>query len=366
MAEKETEEKYEYWLANVRPLADWKKRKMTEKGMTAQTLYYIEETYFNTIEFLKAKEIEVILKSRKEWEIDREYEKLKEKKIQMFVYGKEGYPAKLSVIAAPPYAVFVKGELPSETLLSAGIVGARTCSSYGALTAGRLAKSLAQNGVQIISGMARGVDGIAQREALQNGGKSYGVLAGGADICYPQENFELYMDLILKGGIISEQPAGIKPLPQYFPARNRIISALSDILLVVEAREKSGSLITVDMALEQGKDVYAVPGPISSDLSRGCNRLIRQGAGIVLSESDLLEELGIFYNEKMKNQPENKIKLENTEKLLYSVLDLQPRHLSQLAGMTGLIIPELVDQLIQLEMKGIVKEISKNYYIKVK
>jgi len=120
------------------------------------------------------------------------------------------------------------------------------------------------------------------------------------------------------------------------------------------------------MALEQGKDVYAVPGPVGSELSKGCNRLIRQGAGIVLSEEDLLEELGIFYKEKMKNQPENKIKLENTEKLVYSRLDLQPKHLSCLAEETGMPVPELINQLIILEMKGIAREVSKNHYIKMK
>lgn len=360
------EEKYKYWLANVRPLTDKKKRQMTKDGISAKTLYYIEETYFHSLSFLNEEEAERILDSRKRWEIDREYELMLKKGIQLYVYGDEEYPKKLTTIASPPYAIYVKGTLPCEEALAVGIVGARTCSPYGREMAVRMSGILAQNGVQIISGMARGIDGIAQREALKNEGTSYGILAGGVDVCYPKENFELYLDLIRQGGIISEQPVGTQPLSQYFPARNRIISAFSDVLLVIEAREKSGSLITVDMALEQGKEVYAVPGAITSQLSSGCNRLIRQGAGIVLSEEDLLEELGIFYEQKMKNQPKNKIKLEKTEKLLYSCLALHPKHLSQLAKETGMPVPQLMNQLISLEMRGIVREISKNHYIKIK
>lgn len=366
MKTENAEEKYQHWLAGVMPFPAWKKRKLTEAGISAKTLYYIEETYFRTLSFLNNKEIERLLESRKTWDIDHEYELMKRKEIRLYTFGSKGYPVKLGPIASPPYAIYVKGELPCEEVLSVGIVGARTCSPYGAEMAARLSKQLAENKVQIISGMARGIDGIAQKTALKSGGSSYGILAGGVDICYPKENFELYLDLISSGGVISEQIPGTKPLSQYFPARNRIISALSDVLIVIEAREKSGSLITVDMALEQGKDVYAVPGPIGSELSRGCNRLIRQGAGIVLSEGDLLEELGIFYKEKMKNQPENKIKLENTEKLVYSRLDLQPKHLSHLAEETGMPVPELINKLIIMEMQGIVREVSKNYYIKIK
>ncbi len=366
MGTENEEEKYQYWLASVLPLPAWKKRKLTEEGMSARALYYIEETYFRSLSFLNEKEIKRLLESRKTWRIDQEYELMRQKKIRIYTYGNAGYPAKFLPIASPPYAVYVKGELPCEERLSVGIVGARACSPYGTEMAVRLSKALADHQVQIISGMARGIDGIAQRTALNNGGTSYGILASGADICYPKENFDLYLDLIGQGGVLSEQTPGTKPLSQYFPARNRLISAMSDVLVVIEAREKSGSLITVDMALEQGKDVYAVPGPVGSELSKGCNRLIRQGAGIVLSEEDLLEELGIFYKEKMKNQPENKIKLENTEKLVYSRLDLQPKHLSCLAEETGMPVPELINQLIILEMKGIAREVSKNHYIKMK
>ena len=141
----------------------------------------------------------------------------------------------------------------------------------------------------MVSGMARGIDGIAQKAALEAGGASFAVLGCGVDICYPEENRELYDRLLQEGGILSEYPPGMPPEPKLFPPRNRIISGLSDLVLVIEARKKSGTLITVDMALEQGREVYALPGRVSDKLSDGCNRLIRQGAGVATCPEDILE-----------------------------------------------------------------------------
>mgnify|MGYP000075586463 FL=1 len=228
------------------------------------------------------------------------------------------------------------------------------------------AKKLASAGAQIISGMAKGIDGAGQIGALEEGGDSYGVLGCGVDVCYPREHIELYTELERKGGILSEQPIGTKPLPQFFPARNRIISGLSDIVLVMEAKERSGSLITADMALEQGKDIYALPGPINSQLSRGCNRLIKQGAGILLSPEDLLEELSFVCEEKVKKLTENKIALESPENLVYSCLDLYPKNLNELADLTGLTIPALMDVLVSLELQGYIREFSKNHYVRLR
>lgn len=172
---------------------------------------------------------------------------------------------------------------------AAAIIGARLASGYGREQARRFARRLASRGITIISGMARGIDGIAQKAALDAGGRSYAVLGCGVDICYPEENRELYDRLLQEGGIISEYPPGTYPEARLFPQRNRIISGLSDLVLVIEARKKSGTLITVDMALEQGREVYALPGRVSDSLSDGCNRLIRQGAGAATCPEDILE-----------------------------------------------------------------------------
>ena len=173
----------------------------------------------------------------------------------------------------------------------------------------------------------------------------------------------LYEDLKKYGGILSEQQPGSPPLAQYFPARNRLISGLADVVIIIEARERSGSLITADMALEQGKDVYALPGSVDSQLSRGCNRLIKQGAGIILSPEELLEELNICGN-FVKNLTETKIILETEQNIVYSCLDLNPKSIGQILAETKLSIPELMRQLVSLEMNGKIKEISKGYYVR--
>lgn len=186
--------------------------------------------------------------------------------------------------------IFYKGRLPEDTIPSVAVIGARECSEYGRYVAEELGRYLGTHRIQVISGMARGIDGISQQAALSAGGTSYGVLGCGVDICYPSQNRRLYEELGREGGLLSTYAPGIRAMPAYFPPRNRIVSGLSDALIVIEARQKSGTLITVDMALEQGRDVYVVPGRITDRLSDGCNRLLNQGAGVMLSPEQFLEE----------------------------------------------------------------------------
>ena len=181
----------------------------------------------------------------------------------------------------------------SEPVLRPDMAGSRPAASagtgYGREQARRFGRRIGARGISVISGMARGIDGIAQKAALDAGGRSYAVLGCGVDICYPEENRELYERLQQQGGVLSEYPPGMQPIAKLFPPRNRIISGLSDLVLVIEARKRSGTLITVDMALEQGREVYALPGRVSDSLSDGCNRLIRQGAGPATCPQDILE-----------------------------------------------------------------------------
>lgn len=204
---------------------------------------------------------------------------------------KDDYPKRLLNLIDPPSMIYYKGNLPDENKFSVSIVGARECSDYGKRVALEFSGELAYNGVQIISGMARGVDGYAHRAAIRVGGSTYGILGTGVDIEYPTENHDIYRDIISNGGILSEFEPMEKPIGFHFPMRNRIISGLSDALLVVEARNKSGTLITVTQALEQGIEIYAVPGRISDGLSNGCNRLIQEGCNVALTPSDIIEGL---------------------------------------------------------------------------
>ena len=357
--------KYEYWFANIKGIGDKRKYEIRRGISSAKELYNIEEKGLHKLK-LQEKELNCILESRRTWDVEKEYFQLEIKQVHFLTRMCKDYPQKLNEIASPPYALYVKGQLPREDVLSVAIVGARECSPYGERMARQFAEALASEGVQIISGMARGVDGISQKGALEAGGKTFAILGSGVDVCYPKEHIRIYMEMQENGGLISERPLGTQPLAQFFPARNRIISGLADVLLVIEAKERSGSLITADMALEQGKDVYALPGPTSSQLSRGCHELIKQGAGILLSPKDLLEDLGILYKNKIGNLTENKNSLESRENIVYSCLDFEPKNLGQLSMMTNLTIPVLLNILIGLELKGYIQEVSKNYYVKVK
>lgn len=223
------------------------------------------------------------------------------------------YPKRLRNIPDPPFGLFIKGRLPENEVPTVAVIGARTCSEYGKNVAYAFGKKLGNYGIQIISGMARGIDGIAQRGALDGNGQTYAVLGCGADYCYPPENRKLYLDMTEKGGILSEYPPGTEPKHQLFPARNRIISGLADVILVVEARKRSGTYITVMQALEQNRDVFAVPGRITDALSDGCNHLLGQGAGVAVSPEVILQELGTRY---YKEWNLNKCSLEDKQNIV--------------------------------------------------
>ncbi|SFK80451.1 DNA processing protein [Lachnospiraceae bacterium KH1T2] len=274
------------------------------------------------------------------------------------------FPEKLRNIPNPPQGLYLKGSFPDEERPSVAIVGSRDCSQYGAGMAKYYAEALSKAGVQIISGLARGVDGIAQKAALDAGHPTFGILGCGVDVVYPKSNSSLFEEITGRGGIISEFPPGTPPIARQFPSRNRIIAGLADVLLVVEAKVRSGTGITVRNALEQGKDVYAIPGRVTDPLSAGCNKLIAEGAGVALTPDDVLLALGIEPSGSSKNAAVQISKLARREKMLYSVLDLYPRTLDELSNMTGLGTAELLGILLQLELKGLAAETGKNNYIR--
>lgn len=362
---KREDESYEFWLAGIRGLSGKKKYLLREYMKTGRAAYYIEETEILKIRFLTEKEKNTIRQAQKSREIEGEYQRMCEAGIRFVPYFSSEYPKKLLEIPDFPYALYVKGNLPPDDTRTAAVVGARNCTPYGEKYAIEFARYLASCGVGIISGLARGIDGMGHRGALMAGGKTYAVMGSGADVCYPKEHSGLYVDILEQGGgIISEFLPGTPPLPQNFPARNRIISGLSDAVLVIEAREKSGSLITADMALEQGRDVYALPGPVNSALSRGCNRLIQQGAGILLSPETLAEEWDLTDLQMVQNEGKNEKMLESPENMVYSCLGLYPKDVGRLVEETGLNVKELVSILVSLELQGYAREISKNYYVR--
>ena len=269
------------------------------------------------------------------------------------------YPPVLRMYDRMPALLYARGTLPDPEKKSVAIVGARGCSAYGKKEAQRFAGVLAENGVQIISGMALGVDSWAHIGALEAGGVTIAVLGSGVDVCYPVSHEELYRRILESGGgILSEYGPGTPALPHHFPIRNRIISALADIVLVVEARKKSGSLITASYALEQGKNIFAIPGRNGDPLSEGCNRLIADGAGVAWGPEILLEELGIGYAKKETGRKPGKKELParlRQDREIFSVyesLTSDHANLTQLSSDTGLPVPSVSRALIQLCLAG--------------
>ncbi len=359
------EEKYVYWLASIRNLTHMKKREILLKVNNIEEIYDVEFLKKHPFIGLSDTEIEILQLAKKSWDLEREYSKLQEKEIKMVSCLQSKYPMRLRPYQDAPFALFYKGELPEEERKTVAIVGARRCSPYGEKYASEYAQLLARCGVQVISGLAKGIDGIAQRATLEAGGTSFGVLGSGIDICYPREHIGLYHDLTEQGGVISELPLGIQPLPLHFPLRNRIISGLSDAVIIIEAKERSGSLITADLALEQGKEVYALPGMVSSELSKGCHELIKQGAGLLNNPTEFMQEMGICEQITSRKTKENKKVLETKEKLVYSCLCVDAKPIDWILSRSQLSIQEVVNILVSLELKGYAKEISRNYYVKL-
>lgn len=287
---------YACWLDRIPSIGTVSAKRLLAEYGNAEQLYRLPEKEVK--ELSERKLLTAAQAGRlREWQTDfrydphRLYEEMTAQGIRVLFCEDREYPKQLRDIPEPPNMLYIRGDVPDGLKPSVSIVGARLCSDYGRYTARKFAHVLAEAGVQIISGMALGIDGISHQAAMEAGGRTFAVLGCGVDICYPAQNKNIYERIPAQGGILSEYPPGTAPCAGLFPRRNRIISGLADVLLVIEARKKSGTLITVDAALEQGKEVYALPGRVTDALSGGCNGLIAQGAGIATSPEQLLEEL---------------------------------------------------------------------------
>lgn len=367
------EKPYQYWLHNVPGAGDRTIEKIIEEFGSAKQAYLAGADALRPLIRGKGKEkIDSFIKS---WDIERKYEELKQKKIFFISREDACYPFRLKKLENPPYALYCLGSLPKEQIPSAAVIGARECSEYGNYMARAFAGKLAKAGVAVISGMARGIDGIAQQAALEAGGKTYAVLGSGVDICYPRSNKKLYQEILeTGGGILSIFPPGTQPVKGQFPERNRIVAGLSDLILVVEARLKSGTWITVDMALEQGKNVYAVPGRLTDRLSDGCNFLIRQGAEIALTPEDILAEFALLQNRK--GMESKSIKSKNRESgdrvqmQILELLDAYPKSVDEIFAAIrkkgiDMELSELFERLIHLCIEKKAKQTGGSYFSKI-
>lgn len=377
-----TENEYAYFLYNIPGLGNKGIYNILDSGITCGDIFNMDEKSLSLLvkeKTSKTKPAKEIIDRRKLWDFEKEAEKLKTQGISFISACSDEFPERLRHIPDPPFAIYVKGSLPNPEIPSVSIVGARMCSDYGRFMSREFGKGLALAGVQVISGMARGVDGISQKAAIEAGGSSFGILGCGVDICYPEENRDVYSRICANGGLISEYHPGTEPKPNLFPMRNRIISALADIVLVVEARQKSGTQITVDQALEQGKEVLAVPGRVTDRLSDGCNFLISQGAGVALSVGDVLDRLWRGTNgkrtkdnntdepeektlEKYRNNNEEDFGVEEQRSIedeIVDVVDIIPVSASSIMERLyekeiTISVPELMGKLMDLTYKGLI------------
>lgn len=357
------QEEYNYWLCSIDGIGGRKLKYLRRELGSARAVFFTSEKQLEKISGITKKDVHNIVESRKKYKSEYRDRSVPFPGMGCTTFFSGDYPPQCRELYTPPKRLFYKGSLPVEKRRVA-VIGARDCSLYGKEMARRFAAGLASGGAAVISGMARGIDGWAHQGALEAGGRTYAVLGNSVEICYPREHERLYRSIVRQGGVISEYPPGTEARSGYFPMRNRIISALSDGVLVVEARAKSGSLITADQALEQGKEVFVIPGRIGDARSEGCNNLIKQGACLVTQPEEILELLGVTCSNQKENNRNFHIVLETKEKMVYDSLSFEPKHLNVLTDDLKLEQTEVIRCLLSLLKNGMIQEIGNHYYIK--
>jgi len=311
---------------------------------------------------LDRRSIESLEQVRRGGQLDAALQAIEQTGTQVLTWDDEGYPRNLREIAQPPPVLYVRGSLNAGDEWAVAMVGTRKASAYGKEAARELAAGLAANGVTVVSGLARGIDETAHRAALEAGGRTVAVLGSGVDVIYPGENRSLAKAITQAGAIVSDYPMGTAPESANFPPRNRIISGLSKGVIVVEAGEVSGALITTDFAAEQGREVFAVPGSIKSPMARGTNRLIQQGAKLVTAVGDVLEELNMVRVSEHR-AARAVLPADETEAKLLACLSAEPAHIDDIGAQAGLPIAQVSGALALMELKGMVRQVGGMNYV---
>ncbi|MFN8529418.1 MAG: DNA-processing protein DprA [Anaerolineae bacterium] len=306
-----------------------------------------------------------LVTGRKRLDLHQEWTKVIRTGARLIIRTDDAYPTRLAEIEDAPPLLYVRGEVTAADSRALAIVGTRKPSHYGLEVARKLARELAEQGITIISGLAQGIDAAGHQAALEAGGRTIAVLGSGIDQIYPREHYTLASRLIEQGALISEFPLGSPPDARHFPQRNRIISGLSLGVLVVEAPEKSGALITATYAVEQGRDVFAVPGNILNPASRGGHRLIQDGAKLVTDVRDILEEFDITYAQnEVREVTEQAAPESDVERQIFRLLSHEPLHVDVVIRQCGLPTALVTSTLTILELKGLVNNIGGMQYIK--
>jgi DNA processing protein len=311
---------------------------------------------------LDSRSIDSLVTRRPSISIEAEIEKLERYKVKALTFEDPSYPSRLKEIYDYPPVLYVKGKLPADDEPCLALVGTRRPTIYGKQITEEIVTDLARSKITIVSGLARGIDSVAHRAALDAGGKTIAVFGSGLDIVYPGENARLAQAIMEQGALVSEYPLGVKPRPENFPLRNRIMSGLSLGVLVVEAGERSGAIITAHQAVEQNREVFAIPGSVLSPASQGTNRLIQEGAKLVRNYTDILQELNLTI---VVQQAEIKefSPLDEYESAILKQLTSEPSHIDEICRRSGLTMPEASSTLAMLELKGIARQVGNMNYV---
>lgn len=354
-------EEISYWLALslIPGIGSILIQRLLERFKTPDAVFRAPMKELLKIEGLGKKVAGEIQKGPLERVVKRELSLLKEVGGKIVTLKDDDYPKRLKDIYDPPALLYVRGELKREDELAVAIVGSRKTSPYGRWITERIGQDLARHGVTVVSGMARGIDSVAHKSALQGGGRTIAVLGCGVDVIYPSENRNLFYQIIEHGAILSEFPMGSPPEGGHFPRRNRIISGLSIGAVIVQASAESGSLITAGYALEQGREVFAVPGNVGAEGSRGTNQLIKDGAKMVESSEDILEEILPQWSREREAPPNGWTPvpdLTEEEGVLYRFLGEEPSHIDAIIRESRLDPGKVSSLLLNLELKGLISQ----------
>ena len=357
-----TDKLYWYWFSALSGISSVKQHQLMEIFCHPRELFLVKPNIIE--EKFSKSQLETFIKTRNISFIQEQYEQLEKQEIICTMFQEATYPSRLKKIYDFPYVFFQKGQPYKEKSLNIAIVGTMFPTSYGIEIARRFAKELASYNVGVISGLAKGIDGAAHRGAMSQTGMTTGILGCGIDKIYPKDNYQLFHEMYLTQTVLSEYPPGVPPYSWNFPKRNRLISGLSDGVVVVEAEKKSGSLITADCGLEQNKEIFAVPGPVTQKKHEGCHRLIKEGAKLTESVEDILTEFPDFTKCSGNFSQFMGKCLAVTEKKVYDVLDLYPKHLNEIVYLSGLSFEKTLEVLFHLESDGYVKQVHHNIYIR--
>ncbi|MCC5912015.1 MAG: DNA-processing protein DprA [Clostridiaceae bacterium] len=345
------------WLNHLGGISYENIQQLTNYFGSLEELWYAGEEHILKAMGSRSIIADKLLKNRNEKVLRSNLTVMENKNFDVVTILDDTYPEKLKNIYNPPYVLYIKGSFKGDIPLI-GLVGARKSTAYGKWAARKFAKELSDWGIGIVSGLALGVDRESHIGSLESNGYTIGVIGCGIDMCYPKSNQQLYNEMIEKGCIVSEYPPGTEPLKHHFPARNRIISGLSDGIVVIEAGIKSGALITVEHGLEQGKDIYALPGNINSSQSKGTNKIIKEGGKILLEVEDIIEELKCRYPLENSNEVSTMEEALSEEEIrIFKVVKEAPIHIDLLAYKSRISISELSTILTILEIKGFVSQL---------